>query len=291
MSGHGPVPSRIGRKIYGSSALDVFDLQPGDTPLVMSIPHVGEAIPPDLAAGMTEDALAVPDTDRYLDRLYDFAGQLGVTVLKARYSRYAIDLNRDPEDRPLYPGASNTELVPTTSFDDVPLYKGGLVPDAKEIARRRTIYWTPYHDRLTATLDRVRGRFGVAVLFDCHSIRSHVPRFFVGRLPDFNLGTGDGTSCDPDLTARLAAALAEDRRYALAVDGRFKGGYITRHYGNPGTGVHAFQLELAQATYAAEGPPCVFDETLAAEVRPALRRMLETAHDWAAERAGRNPSI
>jgi len=271
--------------------MEVCDLQPGDTPLVMSIPHVGEAIPPDLAAGMTPDALTVPDTDWYLDRLYDFAGALGATVLKARYSRYVIDLNRDPEGRPLYPGASNTELVPTTGFDDAPLYKRGAAPDAKDVARRRAAFWTPYHDRLAATLERVRGRFGIAVLFDCHSIRSHVPRFFDGRLPDFNLGTGGGTACDPDLTARLAAVLGADPRYSLAVDGRFKGGYITRHYGRPGAGVHAFQLELAQVTYAEEGPPCVFDDGLAAEVRPALKRMLETARNWAAERAGRDPSI
>jgi len=270
--------------------MEVCDLQPGDAPLVMSIPHVGEAIPQDLAAGMTPEALAVPDTDWYLDRLYDFAGALGPTVLQARFSRYVIDLNRDPDGKPLYPGASNTELVPTTSFDDRPLYRGAI-PDAEEIARRRSAFWTPYHDRLAASLDAVRERFGIAVLFDCHSIRSRVPRFFDGRLPDFNLGTGGGASCDPDLAARLAAVLGADPRFTLAVDGRFKGGYITRRYGRPDAGVHAFQLELAQVTYADEGPPCRFDETLAADVRPALREMLEAARDWALERARQGRSV
>jgi len=265
--------------------VDLYDLAPGDTPLLMSIPHVGEAIPPDLAAGMTAEARTVPDTDWYLDRLYDFAGALGVTILKARYSRYVIDLNRDPEGKPLYTGASNTELVPTSSFDDAPLYDAGAVPDAAEIARRRDAFWTPYHDTLAATLAGLRQRFGTVVLFDCHSIRSRVPRFFDGRLPDSNVGTGGGTSCDPELAARLTAALGADERYSLAVDGRFKGGYITRHHRRPAENVHAFQLELSQATYSDEGPPCVFRDALADQVRPVLRQMLVTARDWAADRS------
>ncbi len=266
--------------------MQVYELEPGDTPLVMSIPHMGERLPEALAAAMTADAAELADTDWYLDRLYDFAGAAGATVLKACCSRYVIDLNRDPDGRPLYPGADNTELVPTSRFDGAALYQTGLGPDDAEIARRRAAFWQPYHERLAAVLSETHARYGIAVLFDCHSIRSRVPRFFEGRLPDYNLGTGGGASCDPDLTARLAATLSADPDRTLAVDGRFKGGYITRHYGRPAEGVHAFQLELSQRTYMVEGPPSVFDEARAAGVRPFLRRMLETARDWAVDRTG-----
>jgi len=260
--------------------MDVCAFEPGTTPVLMSIPHLGTEIPEALQTGMTDEALAVPDTDWALDRLYDFAGDLGLSVLKAQYSRYVIDLNRAPDGAALYPGASNTELVPTTTFAEAAIYRMGREPDTEEIERRRRLYWQPYHDRLVSELNSLQQRHGVAVLFDCHSIRSQVPRFFDGSLLDFNLGTAGGVSCAPALRDRLAAALAEGDGFTLAVDGRFKGGYITRTYGASDQGVHAFQLELSQATYGQEGPPFVFDETRAASVRPALRRMLEAALDW-----------
>lgn len=256
-----------------------FHFTAGEVPVLMSIPHLSERLPPDLAPRMTEAGLAVGDTDWALDRLYDFAQDLGLSIITPAYSRYVIDLNRDPDGAPLYPGAANTGLVPLQSFLGRPLYLPGREPDDAENAARRDRYWRPYHARLSRALDDLRGRFGTAVLFDCHSIRSQVPLFFDGVLPDFNLGTADGESCAPDLRDELASALGEGPGYSLAVDGRFKGGYITRHYGRPGGGVHAFQLELSMATYMDED--FRWRQDLAEKVRPRLRAMVEAALAWA----------
>ncbi len=258
-----------------------FRFTPGDTPLLMSIPHGGTALPGDLAGRLTPEARLLPDTDWHLDRLYDFAATLGIAILRAEFSRYAIDLNRAPDGGALYPGASNSELSPLTTFADQPIYREGQAPDEREIATRLAAYWQPYHARLAESLEAIKRRHGHAVLFDCHSIRSMVPRFFEGRLPDFNLGTADGASCDGALRERLTAALAGFDAYSLAVDGRFKGGYITRHYGAPEDGIHAFQLELSYAAYMEEDPPFAFRDDLAARVRPALKAMLEAALGWA----------
>ena len=260
--------------------MDSFHFKPGDTPVLMSIPHGGTALPGDLASRLTPEAQRLPDTDWHLDRLYDFAPALGIAILRAEFSRYAIDLNRAPDGSALYPGARNSELVPVTTFADEPIYREGPSPDAHEVARRREQFWKPYHARLAGSLEEIKRRHGHAVLFDCHSIRSAVPRFFEGRLPDFNLGTADGSSCDNSLRDRLAGSLAGFDTYSLAVDGRFKGGYITRHYGAPKDGIHAFQLELSYATYMEEDPPFTFRDDLAERVRPALKSMLETALEW-----------
>lgn len=267
-----------------------YRFRAGSVPLLMSIPHVGEHIPPELGGRMTQAGSAIADTDWYLDRLYDFADALGISVLQATHSRYVIDLNRAPDGKPLYPGVSNTELVPLTTFTNEPIYRDGAAPDEAEVAHRRETYWRPYHERLAEALKEMTSRFGVAVLFDCHSIRSQVPRFFEGRLLDFNLGTASGASCDPALRARLEATLAADARYTLAVDGRFRGGYITRKYGRPAAGVHAFQLELSLATYMDEEPTYGWREDLAGQVRPTLRRMVETAVAWSEETRRRKAS-
>lgn len=260
--------------------MDVYDFREGSTPLLVSMPHVGTQIPPALQARMTAAALAVPDTDWHVDRLYDFLDELGASVIRARYSRFVIDLNRDPSGQPLYPGASNTELCPTALFDDTPIYKPGAAPDAAEIEERLNTYWRPYHERLAAALAALKARHGRALLFDAHSIRSRVPRFFEGRLPDVNLGTGGGTSAAPALAQRALAAAQGWPAYTAVLDGRFKGGYITRHYGRPGEGVHAVQLELSQFTYMDEDPPFAFREERAAEIRPLLRAVLEAILTW-----------
>ncbi len=259
---------------------EIYSERQGRVPLLVSIPHSGGDIPDAIAAYLTPAALRLPDTDWHLDRLYDFVDELELHVIQARFSRYVIDLNRAPDDALLYAGASNTELVPTTTFAEDSIYLDGYLPGGREIVDRREVYWKPYHDRLASILKALRDRHGRAILFDCHSIRSEVPRFFAGTLPDFNLGTADGASCAPELRDRLAKALAKDRDFTLAVDGRFKGGYITRHYGNPASGIHAFQMELSQATYMDEDPPYSFREKQAGRVRPTLRRMLEAALDW-----------
>lgn len=260
--------------------MDIYEFTRGTIPLVMSIPHVGEYIPPETEAQMTSAAAERSDTDWYLDRLYKVSSNHGIHVLKATHSRYVIDLNRAPDDVSLYPGQNVTELVPTSTFSEAPLYPAGQEPDDAEIAQRLKVYWQPYHARLRETLAALKSDCGYAVLFDCHSIKSHVPRFFDGRLPDFNLGTAAGESCAPELRAKLSEALSRDDRYTLAVDGRFKGGYITRQYGNPADDIHAFQLELSTATYMDEEPAIAWREDFANQVRPSLMSMLKVAADW-----------
>ena len=264
--------------------MNPYRFTPGDAPLLMSIPHVGTAIPAAVEACMTERALGRPDTDWHLDRLYDFANELGIPSLQAVWSRYVIDLNRPPDDAPLYPGRTSTGLVPAEDFAGNPLYRPGEAPDDEEQAERLHACWLPYHQRLERELASIHRRHGIAILFDCHSIVSEVPRLFDGTLPDFNLGSAAGGACDAGLRLQLVEALGEDERYSLVVDGRFKGGFITRQYGDPENRIHAFQLELSMATYCEETAPWNFLPDKAARVRPSLRRMLEAALDWARER-------
>jgi N-formylglutamate deformylase len=244
------------------------------------MPHVGTAVPEAIAVRMTDTARNLPDTDWQVDRLYDFVTDLNASVIAATHSRYVVDLNRAPDHRPLYPGSSETGLCPTTTFADRPIYRDGQAPEEAEVAERREHYWRPYHQRLQEQLAAITARHGAAVLWEAHSIRSRVPRFFQGRLPDLNIGTGGGASAAPALIARLKAVAAESADYSHVVDGRFKGGYITRAYGNPVAGVHAVQLELAQATYMEEDPPYAFREDLAERIRPVLRRLLEATLSW-----------
>ncbi|MDJ0948889.1 MAG: N-formylglutamate deformylase [Alphaproteobacteria bacterium] len=265
--------------------MEPFRFTPGDTPLLISMPHPGTRLPPEIADRLTPAARAVPDTDWHVERLYDFALELGASVLAATHSRYLVDLNRDPAGTALYPGAENTAVCPTTTFDRAPIYREGTTPTEEENADRVGQYWRPYHNRLRATLVELRNRFGVAVLFDAHSIRSVVPRFFEGTLPDFNLGTASGTSCDQDLSDRIFAVLQGASGYSSVRDGRFTGGYITRHYGAPGEGIHAVQLELSQRTYMDEGPPFTYRLELADRVRPVLRDFVTEILRWSAETA------
>lgn len=261
-----------------------YRYHPGSTPLLISIPHAGTFIPDDIAAGLTDRALRRPDTDWHVDRLYDFAADLGAGLLTATHSRYVIDLNRPPDDRPLYAGADNTGLCPTTLFDHSPLYRLGQEPGAGEIERRMEAFWRPYHARLDEALRQTVDRHGYALLYDAHSIRSQVPRFFEGRLPDLNLGTADGASASPALEARLfnvCRAADGDNGYSSVLNGRFTGGYITRHYGHPANGIHAVQLELSQCTYMRETAPYRFDAARAARIRPVLRQILAAMLDWA----------
>lgn len=253
----------------------------GTAPVLVSMPHDGTAVPAEIAARFTAAALPLPDTDWHVERLYDFLGELGISIIVATQSRYVVDLNRPPDDKPLYPGASNTGLCPTSTFDDAPIYQDGAAPDAAEVAARREAYWRPYHERLRTEVAALKARHGRAVLWDAHSIRSRVPRFFDGRLPDLNFGTGGGASAAPALLGALEAVAGQARAYTWISNGRFKGGYITRAYGAPADGVHAVQLELSQITYMDEDPPYGFRDDRAAGVRPVLRRLLEAALDWA----------
>jgi N-formylglutamate deformylase len=251
---------------------------------LISLPHIGRQIPPELHADYVERVLALEDTDWHLDALYDFAAGLGASVLVPALSRYVIDLNRPPQDVPLYAGANNTELCPTRFFSGDPLYRAGRAPDAQEVQRRRERYWQPYHDALRAELERLHELHGHALLLDGHSIRSQLPWLFEGKLPDLNLGTAGGQSCAAALRDALAGVLANATRYTHVVDGRFRGGYITRAYGRPEAGVHAVQLEMCWSCYMEEAPPYAVDECRAIYLRPVLRELAATMLSWGAHR-------
>jgi N-formylglutamate deformylase len=251
-----------------------FHFVRGRTPLIVSMPHVGTQVPEAIEREFTPVARALTDTDWHVDRLYDFVPELGASVIAARYSRYVIDLNRPPDNAALYPGMTHTGLCPTHSFAGQPLYGSGVdALPASEIESRLARYWQPYHQALTDVIAETRGRQGYAVLLDAHSIRSYVPRLFTGRLPDINIGTDDGRSCQPELILPLLEILAAQSQFTYVVNGRFKGGHITRRYGAPANGVHALQIELAQACYMDEDRSS-YHETRAAPLRELLQRIV-----------------
>ncbi|MEM7168990.1 MAG: N-formylglutamate deformylase [Pseudomonadota bacterium] len=263
--------------------MEVFEFTSGSTPLLVSMPHSGTQVPDDIGQRFTREAQALPDTDWHIPRLYDFLQDLGASVVKARHSRYVIDLNRAPDGLPLYPGANNTELCPTSTFDDQPIYLTGQEPMRGEIEERREAYWLPYHEALAGELARLKAEHGIALLWDAHSIRSQVPRFFDGNLPDLNIGSADGQAAGESLTDILGAVARDAGHLGVThvVDGRFKGGYITRHYGAPDKAIHAIQLELSQSTYMNEDPPYAFREDLAEKIRPVIAGLIQTMLAWA----------
>jgi N-formylglutamate deformylase len=258
----------------------LWELHRGDSPLVIDVPHAGTFLPAALRPRLTAAALAMPDTDWHVNRLVDFAREAGITLLCATHSRYVVDLNRDPTGAALYAGADNTELCPTRTFASDAVYIDGTAPTPAEVATRIEDFFTPYHAALAAEIGRVRARHGHAVVLDAHSIRGEVPRFFAGHLPDLNLGTADGASCASALQAAAAEVLANAAGFSHVVNGRFKGGYITRHYGRPPQGVHALQLEMAQDCYMDEAPPYRFDAARAASLIEVLRRLANVLRDW-----------
>lgn len=254
--------------------MDTFTLTRGHVPLLISLPHDGTWVPDDLAARMQPRARRVPDTDWHVARLYEpLAKELGASVIKPVASRYVVDLNRPADGHALYPGRRETGLIPTIGFEGEPLYLNGQEPDADDTRQRVETWWRPYHAALAAELARLKAQHGRAVLWDGHSIKSHVPMLFEGRLPDLNLGTADGASCGADLQWDLTRVLEAQRRYDFVVNGRFKGGYITRHYGQPAEGVQAVQLELAQCRYMDE-ESFAWDEAKAIEVQAIIRELL-----------------
>lgn len=256
--------------------METYTLHRGTAPLFVSLPHDGTALPDDIAARMAPGARRVPDTDWHVSRLYAFARELGASMIVPKFSRYVVDLNRPPDDVSLYPGQNTTGLCPIVQFSGAPVYLPGQEPASGEIARRVETYWRPYHDALAAEIARIKATHGRVVLWEGHSIRSVVPFLFDGRLPDFNLGTANGASCSPDLQRRLVSALETQKKYTFVANGRFKGGYITRHYGDPASGVDAIQLELAQLNYMDE-ETFAYDEARAAPTRAVIRQLLETS--------------
>lgn len=256
-----------------------YTLHRGRTPLLVSVPHCGTTLPDDLRHRLIDRAQQVEDTDWHLDRLYAFVKDLGASLLLPTHSRYVVDLNRPPTNQPMYPGQNNTELCPTRFFTGDPLYRPGMAPDDAEIAQRVATHWQPYHQALAGELQRLRAEHGHAVLFDAHSIKSELPWLFEGTLPHMNLGTVNGSSCAPSLRQQLGALMASQSAYSHVLDGRFKGGHITREHGRPANGVHAVQLEMCWRAYMDEAPPA-WNDTRADEVTPLLRQLVTTLRDW-----------
>ncbi|GAA5011385.1 N-formylglutamate deformylase [Pseudoluteimonas lycopersici] len=252
-------------------------LHRGTVPLLVSLPHDGTELPPGIAARMTEAARGVPDTDWHVSRLYAFANELGASILVPRYSRYVVDLNRPPDDASLYPGQNTTGLCPMQRFSGDPVYLPGQEPSEDEVRERVEDYWRPYHDALHAELERLRTLHGHVLLWEGHSIRgSDLPFLFEGRLPDLNLGTASGASCSPALQAKLEAVLSAQSTYDWVANGRFKGGHITRHYGDPARGIDAVQLEISQRNYMDEDS-FEYDAAKAAKLQALLRELFESA--------------
>lgn len=253
----------------------------GDSPVVLGMPHTGTYLPEDIRARLNANGRLLADTDWHVDRLY--AGLLlGATTVRANFHRYVIDANRDPEGRSLYPGQNTTGLVPLSDFDGMDIWI--TPPDAGEIAERRTAWHAPYHAALRAELDRVHSLHGIAVLYDCHSIRSHIPYLFDGKLPDFNIGTADGTTCAAQFEDAVRNIAGQASAHSSVLNGRFKGGWTTRHYGRPDQGFHAIQMELTQSAYlAAEAAPWDYDATKADTIRPRLAQILGKLADLAAK--------
>ena len=257
-----------------------FRLHRGTTPLLVSMPHVGTHLPDTLKPRLVERALAVEDTDWHLERLYDFVEALGASLIVPHESRIVIDLNRGSDNQPMYPGRNNTELCPTRFFTGDPIYREGCAPDEAEIRQRVAEHWQPYHEALADELGRLRARHGHAVLFDAHSIKGELPWLFEGRLPDLNMGTVEGRSCAPSLREAAYAVFQRQTSYTHVLDGRFKGGHITRHFGRPDAGWHAVQLEMAWSAYMDAAPPYRWDADRAAGVQPLLRELVRTLIDW-----------
>jgi N-formylglutamate deformylase len=253
----------------------------GQAPLLLSMPHTGTEIPAALEPRFVSPWLARKDADWWIERLYDFADELDASIVRTAISRSVIDVNRDPSGASLYPGQATTGLCPSETFDGEPLYRDAGTPSASEIAERRATYFDPYHTALASEINRLRAKHKTVVLYDCHSIRSVVPRLFEGTLPTFNIGTNSGKSCDPILAAAVAERCAASGR-SHVVNGRFKGGYITRNYGAPESGVHAIQMELACQSYLPEPSdppdptnwPPAYDPAYAAPIRAVLRDIL-----------------
>ncbi|WP_284336170.1 N-formylglutamate deformylase [Comamonas sp. NoAH] len=268
-----------------NQAVSPFVFHPGNVPLLVSMPHAGTHVPEEIAAELTEEARQVPDTDWHMPLLYDFAQAMGASVLVATHSRYVVDLNRPPNGESLYPGQSVTGLCPVDTFDDTPLYADARpAVEPEEIARRREAYWQPYHVQLHAELERLLALHGKVVLWDAHSIRSVLPRFFAGKLTDLNLGSADGKSCDHRLAQQLLDIAQEAPGHTAVLNGRFKGGYITRHYGDPARNIHAVQLEMTQCSYMQEVLPFDFLPERASRIQPTLQRMLQAALAFAQQR-------
>lgn len=257
------------------------EIAPGNSPVILGLPHTGTHVPPDIWDRLNDEGRKLRDTDWHIHTLYD--GLLpGATTVRATFHRYVIDANRDPVGATLYPGQTTTGLIPLTDFDNQPIWRSGSEPDADETARRVEGFHRPYHAALASEIERVRALHGVAILYDCHSIRPEIPWLFEGVLPDFNIGTDNGRTCDPAIEQAVVGICQSAKGYRSVLNGRFRGGWTTRHYGRPAEGVHAIQMELTQSTHLSEDPsPFTYDEPKAERLRAHLARILKVLADIA----------
>jgi N-formylglutamate deformylase len=254
--------------------MNLYEFHRGSTPLLISIPHSGTGLPESLAKRLTVVGRGVPDTDWHVHLLYDFARGLGASIIKANYSRYVVDLNRSSDSAPLYVGHPTSPVCPTETFGGSFIYMTGQEPDDSEIAARIEEYWRPYHERIATELADLRAKHGRALLWDAHSIASEIPSLFAGVLPEFNLGTRDGASCPRTVSEALLQTIVRDGEYGAVLDGRWKGGYITDHYGSPANGVYAVQLELARRAYMDETQENLWDAQRAERAQSLIARLL-----------------
>ena len=263
--------------------MSVFEVRQGTSPVILGLPHTGTDVPDDIWSRLNDNGRILADTDWHIHQLYD--GLLdNVTTVRATFHRYCIDANRDPAGVSLYPGQNTTTLIPDTDFDGLAIWKDGEAPNEADIPDRITRFHQPYHDALASEIERVKAIHGVAILYDCHSIRSHIPFLFEGKLPDFNIGTDLGKTCAPEIEAAAVEVTQNATGYTSILNGRFKGGWTTRYYGKPETGVHAIQMELAQSTHlATEAVPFAYDEAKADKLRVHLKTILERLENIAAE--------
>src|SRR5690606_26836829 len=255
--------------------MSAFEIRQGTSPVILGLPHTGTDVPDDIFARLNDNGKILADTDWHIHRLYD--GLLDdATTVRATFHRYCIDANRDPAGVSLYPGQNTTTLIPETDFDGVAIWKDGEAPTEADIADRISRFHKPYHDALAAEIERVKAIHGVAILYDCHSIRSHIPFLFEGKLPDFNIWTDMGKTCAPTIEAAAVEITGQAEGYTSILNGRFKGGWTTRHYGKPESGVHAIQMALAQSTHlATEAGPFAYDEAKAEKLLVHLKSLLQ----------------
>jgi len=259
--------------------MDNYRLHRGNSPLIISVPHCGGYVPESIEQRFTERALALPDADWHVDQLYHFAKEMDVTMISAIYHRYVVDLNRPPDNHSLYPGQFTTGICPIQLFDQTPLYHDGRGPDDEEVQQRIRDYWQPYHDQLSELISHLHSQHGYVLLYDAHSIRAHVPSLFDGKLPDLNLGTDDGKSCDKALEEALYS-ICDKSPFSSTLNGRFKGGYITRHYANLRENIHTVQMELTQRNYMEEAPPYTYLNDKAEKLQATLKPVIQAMLDW-----------
>ncbi len=259
--------------------MEVFRIIPpqnSEVPILLSVPHCGTAFPEELASDYKPEFVRAPeDTDWFVDTLYDFAAELGIGLIAANYSRWVIDLNRNPQSKPLYAdGRIITALCPVTTFTGQSIYKDERKEvETGEVQRRRNVYFDPYHQKIKGLLDVLKKKYGKVLLWDCHSIRQQVLTIQKDKFPDLILGDADGTSASPGLIETVLGGL-DHSDYSVSHNHPFKGGYITRHFGRPSENQHALQLEMTKMNYM-DDSEMSYDKSRAEKIRALLKSIFE----------------